>query len=210
MQKALLLTIIVILTGVQQVMAQAKPGIDCSIVGKPIVYLSHIVAMAENNVIGNDHNQMPWGHALKEDLKRFRTLTANHVVIMGRKTFDSMYTSMGGKILPKRHSIVITRDPSKVLKDPNVTAVTSIDEAVAEAQKLTDRYPNEVFIIGGGEIFATTQHLVKKIYLTVIKQSIDGAVSYPKVKTADFNVVSETEVTEAGYTYTFKDLERKD
>jgi dihydrofolate reductase len=209
MQKLLLLTIIVILAGVQQTMAQVNSGVDCSVVGKPVVYLSHIVAMAENNVIGNDHNQMPWGHALKEDLKRFRTLTADHVVIMGRKTFDSMYASMGGKILPKRHSIVITRDPSKVLKDPNVTAVTSIEEAVKEAQKLTDKYPNEVFIIGGGEIFSTTQHLVKKIYLTVIKQNIDGAVSYPKINADDFNVVSETDRTEAGYTYTFRDLERK-
>ena len=210
MHKALLLTIIVILTGVQQAMAENHTGVDCSIVGKPVVYLSHIVAMAENNVIGNDHNEMPWGHALKEDLRRFRTLTAGHVVVMGRKTFDSMYKSMGGKILPNRHSIVITRDPSKVLKDPSVTAVTSIEEAVQEAQKLTDKYPNEVFIIGGGEIFSTTQHLVKKIYLTVIKQSIPGAVSYPKVEVKDFNVVNETDVTEAGFTYTFKDLERKD
>jgi dihydrofolate reductase len=208
MRPLLLMTFFAILTGVQQLKADSGSGVSCSTVGKPIVYLSHIVAMAENHIIGNAHNEMPWGHALKEDLKRFRTLTSGHIVIMGRKTFDSMYTSMGGRVLPQRYSIVITRDPSKVLNDPNVTAVTSVEEAVKIAQSMTDQYPNEVFVIGGGEIFAKTQDLVKKIYLTVIKQNIDGAVTYPQFDQKEFRTVNETEMTEGGFSYIFKDLEK--
>ena len=209
MKKYILVTLFVIVSGVLQAQASQRVASACPGVVNPDVYLSHIVAMAENGVIGNEHNEMPWGHALKQDLKRFRTLTSEHIVIMGRKTFDSMYNSMGGRILPKRHSIVITRDPSKVLKDPNVTAVSSIEEAVEVAKTLTDRYPNEIFIVGGGEIFSKTQHLVKKVYLTVIKQKMEGAVHYPLVNSSQFNVINETKMNEAGFDYTFLDLERK-
>lgn len=209
MKKSILVTLFVIATGVLQAHASQSTASTCPGVVNPDVVLSHIVAMAENGVIGNDHNEMPWGHALKQDLKRFRTLTSEHIVIMGRKTFDSMYNSMGGRILPKRHSIVITRDTTKVLKDPNVTAVSSVEEAIAVAKTLTNRYPNEVFIVGGGEIFSKTQHLVKKVYLTVIKQKMAGAVHYPLVNPTEFDVINETNMNEAGFDYTFLDLERK-
>lgn len=111
--------------------------------------LSQIVAFSENFAIGKD-NQLLWHIA--EDLKYFKEKTSGKILIMGRKTFDSL-----GKPLPKRFHIVITRTP-KISENPNVIFVSDINAAYAEAKKLTSQnlWPNEVMVCGGAEIYKQT------------------------------------------------------
>ena len=123
--------------------------------------ISLIVAAAQNGVIGRD-NQLIW--RLPDDLKQFKRLTTGHPIIMGRKTFDSI-----GKPLPNRTSIVITRSKEWCME--GVLVVNSIEEAVEVAQK-TDT--EEVFVIGGAEIYRLTLPIDDKIYLTEVRADFEG------------------------------------
>jgi dihydrofolate reductase len=129
--------------------------------------ISHIVAMSENRVIGLD-GKMPWH--LSDDLKRFKALTMGHSIVMGRKTFASI-----GKPLPGRTNIVITRQ--KDFSAPGIRIVSSLDDAL----ELGASVGYETFIIGGGEIYAQSQALADKIYLTLIHQEIAGDTYYPEI-----------------------------
>lgn len=134
--------------------------------------LSHIVAASQNRVIGVK-GDLPWH--IPEDLKYFKEKTSNRVIIMGRKTFESI----GSKPLPKRYNIVITSSPIKV---SNVVCVKTIEEAIQEAGKQEFFPKEEVFIVGGGYIYKDTIHLVNRIYYTHIEQTIDdGEVFYPEI-----------------------------
>jgi dihydrofolate reductase len=128
--------------------------------------ISIIVAIAENNVIG-DNNQLIWH--IPGDLKRFKALTMGHHIIMGRKTWESI-----GRALPGRISIVISRNPNYLAKGAIV--VTSLEDALAKAQ-----LDNEVFIIGGAQIYEQALPLANKIYLTQIHKSFEGDVSFPNI-----------------------------
>ncbi len=148
--------------------------------------LTHIVALSKNRVIGS-HGTLPWH--IPEDLKFFRDKTKNHIMIMGRKTFESL-----PNVLPSRFHIVISRNPTKT-DHPDVVHVTSIDAAL-EAAKQCLKSPikswgNEVFIIGGGEIFRQTLSQIDKIYLTQIDQEIDGDTFYPALDDRKFFIVEE-------------------
>jgi dihydrofolate reductase len=151
--------------------------------------LTHIVACSENRVIGTQGG-LPWD--LPEDMKFFRDTTKGHVMIMGRKTFDSF----NGKALPNRYHIVVTRDPSKhsfpsTEKSP-VVFVASLEEAVEHARPLTAQWGDEVFIIGGGEIYkqAFAKNLTDKVYLTLIHREFPGDTHYPEI---DQNLFTLTE-----------------
>ncbi len=136
--------------------------------------LSIIVAVAENGAIGC-HNKLLWH--ISEDLKRFKRLTSGHPVVMGRKTFESI-----GRPLPNRQNIVITRNPD--LRIEGVDVVGSIEEAI----KLCD--PNEeVFIIGGGEIYRQAMHLAQKLYLTMVYQSPEGDTFFPQINENEWTEV---------------------
>ena len=121
--------------------------------------ISIIVAAAENNVIGKD-NRLIWH--LPADLKRFKSLTMWHPVIMGRKTYESI-----GKPLPGRTFIIITRQ--KDFKAEGCIVTGSLDAALDAAS-----YSDEVFVIGGEEIFRVALPLADKIYLTKIHQAFEG------------------------------------
>ena len=148
--------------------------------------LTHIVAVSKNRVIGNN-GTLPWH--ISEDLKFFRDKTKNHIMIMGRKTFESL-----PHVLPSRYHIVISRNPTKT-DHPDVVHVTSIDAALEAAQKCmnhpTKNWGNEIFIIGGGEIFRQTMSQIDKIYLTQIDQDIDGDTFYPSLDERSFFLVEE-------------------
>lgn len=148
--------------------------------------LTHIVAASKNRVIG-DAGKLPWH--IPEDLKFFREKTKNHIMIMGRKTFESL-----PNVLPSRFHIIISRNPTKS-DHPDVLHVTSIDSAIAEAKKrvATDSktWGDEVFIIGGGEIFRQTLSQIDKVYLTLIDQEIHGDTFYPTLDERQFFVVDE-------------------
>jgi dihydrofolate reductase len=125
------------------------------------MYISLIVAAAQNGIIGRD-NQLIW--RLPDDLKQFKRLTTGHPVIMGRKTFDSI-----GKPLPNRTSIVITR--SKEWSVEGVLVVNSVEEAIEAAQKIGTE---EAFVIGGAEIYRLTLPIADKIYLTEVQADFEG------------------------------------
>ncbi len=134
--------------------------------------LSLIVAMSQNNVIG-DKNKLLWN--LKEDLRRFKEITTGHPIIMGRKTYESI-----GKPLPNRKNIIITRSDINI--DGCIVA-HSIEEAV-------NMFPNdeEIFIIGGAEIYKQTIGKVDKMYLTVILEDYEGDAFFPYINFNMWNI----------------------
>lgn len=136
--------------------------------------LSQIVAISENFAIGKD-NKLLWH--FPEDLKYFKTQTLGKIMIMGRKTYDSL-----GKPLPKRFHIVISRSELKS-EFPNVHFVKTIDEAIAFAKNQIGEYPDEVMIVGGAEIYQQTRLQCDLLYVTRIPGHFEGDTFYP----ANFN-----------------------
>jgi len=130
----------------------------------PAPRISIIAAVARNRAIGR-RNRMPW--RLPEDLKRFRRLTLGHAVVMGRRTFDSI-----GKPLPGRDNIVVTR--SREWSHPGCRAADSIEAALASAQT-----SQEVFVIGGAEIYLLALPRAVRLYLTEIEREFDGDAFFP-------------------------------
>lgn len=143
--------------------------------------LSHIVAVCENGVIGKD-NTLLWHHP--EDLNYFKKRTTGKVMIMGRKTFDSLK-----KPLPKRFHIVISRSN---LDSPheNVKYVNSISEAYAQAEKLTltGEWPEEVMIVGGGQIYEESRKDTDFLYITRIPGEYNGDTHYSLEIPTEFKI----------------------
>ncbi|WP_418886818.1 type 3 dihydrofolate reductase [Gilliamella apicola] len=164
--------------------------------------LSVIVAMAHNRVIGLN-NQMPWH--LPADLAWFKKNTLNKPVIMGRKTFESI-----GRPLPNRHNIVISRQIESIdNKISNVSWVKSIDEAISLAQK---QQPDEVFIIGGGNIYQQVLPLIERLYLTHIDAELQGDTYFPDYLSEQWQVIYQEDHhadEKNSYPYQFKILQRK-
>jgi dihydrofolate reductase len=125
-------------------------------------HISIIVAVSENGVIGKD-NQLLW--RLSDDLKQFKKLTTGHCIIMGRKTFESI-----GKPLPNRTSIIISRQKDFLVENCHV--VNSLQKAVELANLLQQN--QEVFIIGGGNVYEQALGISTKMYLTEVLTKIDG------------------------------------
>lgn len=127
--------------------------------------LSIIVAIAKNRAIGKD-NKLLW--YLPNDLKHFKDVTTGHTVIMGRKTFDSV-----GKPLPKRRNIVVTRQAISI---EDCEVAPSIEAAIALCKA-----EDEVFIVGGAEIYRQAIPLTNRIYLTIIDQDFEGDTFFPEL-----------------------------
>lgn len=167
--------------------------------------LTHVVACSQNHVIGTEGG-LPW--SLPEDMKFFRDTTKGHVMIMGRKTFDSF----NGRALPNRYHIVVTRDPGKhrfaASESSPVVFVASLEEAVAHAKTLTAKWGEEVFIIGGGEIYKQAMSITDKIYLTLIHREFPGDTYYPQIDQDVFTQTSRRDVQEP-IPFSFLTFERK-
>ena len=123
-----------------------------------------IAAVADNGIIGRD-GELPWH--LPTDLKRFKRLTSGHVVIMGRRTFESI-----GRPLPDRRCIVLTRDPE--FYADGISAARSLQQALLMAEEAPI-----VFIIGGAEVYRDGLPLTDRLYLTRVHATIEGDVSFP-------------------------------
>lgn len=130
--------------------------------------ISLIAAIAKDNVIGYA-NTLPWGR-LPADMKYFRKRTTNHCVIMGRKTYQSL-----GRPLPNRTNIVITHD--RTFSASNCVVVHSLTNAIDYA---TSR-DNEVFIIGGAQVFRQALPIADRIYLTFIGEEFHGDAWFPEL-----------------------------
>lgn len=150
--------------------------------------LAHIVAASENNVIGVN-NDLPWN--IPEDMKFFRDKTKGKALIMGRKTFESV-----GHPLPHRLNVVITRQTDYSSEAENVVVVPDLESAIKYCEKVQHKYGDEVFIIGGGEVFRQSLPLVDIIYLTRIHKKYEGDVFYPELPKGMFTEVERRERTE--------------
>lgn len=122
--------------------------------------------MSSNRVIGVN-NTLPWH--LSEDLKHFKSLTTGHTIIMGRKTYESI-----GRPLPNRRNIVISRNKEASYEGAEV--VHSIENAFS-----ISRNDNEVFVIGGSNIYQQALSLVDHLYITEIKKSFSGDAYFPEI-----------------------------
>jgi dihydrofolate reductase len=136
--------------------------------------LSIIVAIANNQVIGIN-NTLPWH--LPEDLKRFRALTTGHHIIMGRKTYESL-----GRLLPGRTTVIVTRNKNFRLEGALIAH--SLEGAVALCKS-----DDEVFLIGGAELYQDGLKLANKLYITEVDLTVDGDAFFPEF---DLNLWQET------------------
>ena len=141
--------------------------------------MSLIAALARNRVIGRN-NAMPWH--LPEDLKRFKALTLGHPVIMGRKTWESIIAALG-KPLPGRTNIVISR--SLVSAPAGSHLAHSLEEALAYCHG-----DEEVFVIGGAEIYALALPHASRLYLTEIDAVIEGDAWFPETASWTFKEIA--------------------
>ena len=139
-----------------------------------------IAAVAENGIIGAN-NKLPWH--LPADLKRFKELTTGKVVIMGRKTYESILTTLGSP-LPNRKNIVITRNTNYKTAE-GVDVFYNIEEALKANES------NDIFIIGGGEIFKQSVDLADTLYITHIHKTYEGDAHFPKVNMSEWKIVNE-------------------
>lgn len=158
---------------------------------KPMI--AHIVAAAKNGVIGRN-GDLPWN--IPEDLKWFRDRTKNHALIMGRKTYEAIEHP-----LPNRLNVVITRQKNyrpKISNSPNapVHVVATIEDALAYCNKFAADYGNEIFIIGGGEIYHQSVAFVDTIFLTRIHCDYAGDATYPDPDLKKFDLVEQIDRTE--------------
>ena len=196
--------------------------------------ISIICAMDQKRGIGRN-NKIPWH--IREDLIKLKRLTKDHIVILGRITYDSMvwYYNRSSKPMPGRLYIVITRDEKYKPARDNAKTVHSLEEAleigspviarrssviaseakqsqvegIASSQASPDprNDNNEVFIIGGGQIFAQALPLADKLYLTIVEGDYDCDTffpDYPEFK----RVVHEESKESEGHKYKFLELEK--
>ncbi|RZJ37854.1 MAG: dihydrofolate reductase [Chryseobacterium sp.] len=126
-----------------------------------------IAAIGKNNALGKD-NQLLW--RLPKDLKHFKIMTENHPIVMGRKTYESI-----GKPLPNRTNIVVSRKENWFSEE--ILIVSKLKEAVKFAKKIDE----EVFIIGGGEIYNQTMELADRLVITYVDQDFEADTFFPKI-----------------------------
>ena len=134
--------------------------------------ISHLVAVSNNLVIGVD-NDLPWN--LKADLAHFKKYTLNKIIIMGRKTYESI-----GRPLPNRINYVVSRTLNEI---PGAYVFNSLEDAIskAETENIKMNKNNEIIIIGGGHIFHETSESMNKLIITRVDCDIDGDIYYPEI-----------------------------
>lgn len=165
------------------------------------IKVSIIAAISENRALGKN-GKLLWH--IPEDMKRFKKLTEGHVIIMGRKTFESI-----GKPLPNRINIVVTHNPAVTIldrssQDGNMFICQSLEEALEVAKQKEEE---EIFIIGGGQIYQQAMKYADKLYLTIVKGKFEADTffpDYPEFK----KEVYKKESRDENYSYTFLELEK--
>jgi len=157
--------------------------------------LSIIVAVAHDGVIGVN-NTLPWH--LPEDLKRFRALTMGHHIIMGRKTYDSL-----GRLLPGRTTVIVTRNEN--YKVEGALVANSLEAAIALCEN-----DDEVFLIGGAELYQAGLKLAHKLYITEIELEVAGDAFFPKLVSTEWQETErEAHTSEKGLNFSYATYIRK-
>src|SRR5262245_24001254 len=159
--------------------------------------VSLIVAMARNGVIGRSGG-LPW--KLSADLKRFKSLTMGHTIVMGRKTYESL-----GRVLPGRTIVVISRR-SELRVPAEVRVVDSLEAAIEAVNGNED-----VFFIGGGEIFELAVPRANRMYVTWVEAEVEGDAKFPAIKWHEWREISRERHSADGkneYDTTFSVYER--
>jgi dihydrofolate reductase len=144
--------------------------------------ISLIVAMARNRTIGVN-NTLPW--RIPEDLRHFKALTMGHHMIMGRKTFDSI-----GKPLPGRTTVIVTRNAA--LKAEGCIVAHSLQDAVKACAG-----DEEIFVVGGAELYAQALPLATTLYLTEIHQDVEGDAHFPQFNQGEWTEVARVRHSQA-------------
>jgi len=160
--------------------------------------ISIIVAIASNNAIGKD-NDLLWH--ITNDLKRFKQITKNHYIVMGKRT----YYSLPVRPLPHRTNMIITDIKDESID--NCLMAYSIEDAI-------DKMDNskENFIIGGGSIYNQFMPLADKLYITRVHKDFDADTFFPEISLEEWKLISEesvTDDTQNDFTYTFEIYTRK-
>ncbi|MGY8771410.1 MAG: dihydrofolate reductase [Pirellulales bacterium] len=142
--------------------------------------ISLIVAQSENRVIGRN-GDMPW--RLSSDLKRFKSITMGHHIVMGRKTYESI-----GRLLPGRTTVIITRQADYQVE--GAVIADSLESAITKAAG-----DDELFIVGGGQIYASSLTQANKIYQTRVHTEInDGDTFFPEVDWTHWNKIHSEDI----------------
>ena len=134
-----------------------------------------VVAKASNNVIGAK-NDLIWH--LPNDLKHFKSITSGHPIIMGRKTFESL-----GRPLPNRTNIVVTRDQN--WNAEGIEIVSSLSKAIEVAKTIAD----DIFVIGGGNIYKQAMEFTDILYITEVHHEFDGDTYFPEIDNDEWEEV---------------------
>lgn len=139
--------------------------------------ISQITAISRNRVIGKN-NTLPWD--MPDDMAYFNRLTMGHYIVLGRKNYES-----NKKALPGRTNIVLTRNQGWSV--PDAIVLHDLDDAIELAKKNGEE---ELFIIGGGEIYRLSLPVTQRIYLTLIDTEVEGDVTYPELSADQWKMVS--------------------
>jgi len=169
---------------------------------QPAPRVALIWAMSRNRVIGRN-NSLPWH--LPADMVHFKTLTMDHPVIMGRKTYESL-----GRPLPGRTNIVISRDPA--FRCVGCLTVGTLEDSLRVARQHMPAGKSQIFVIGGQNIYTQMLPRADRLYITLIDAEIDGDAMFPELDLSDWSEISREEHPADGrnsYPFTFLTLERK-
>ena len=165
--------------------------------GAPAAGITLLVACADDDVIGRD-NALPWH--LPDDLRHFRQTTLGHVIVMGRRTFDSI-----GRPLPGRNVIVLTRDPAW-LHEGCATA-PGLDRALAMAAAAGR---GEIFVVGGAQVYQEALPRADRVLMTRIDLRVAGDAFFPALSESEWQVASRQEhVAASGLRYAIVDWRRR-
>lgn len=149
--------------------------------------ISIIVAVAKNNVIGKN-NDLPWHYPI--DLKYFKETTINKTVLMGSKTFDSIINRRSTP-LPKRKNIVVTRNLD--FKYPQIEVVHNLDEFLKQPHQ------EEIFVIGGQQIYQACLPYADRLYITHIDKEYEGDVFFPEIDYNKYKLISKKVIGELAF-----------
>ena len=156
-----------------------------------------IVAMTDRGIIGKG-NDLPWH--IPGDLKHFKKTTMSNIILMGRKTYESI-----GKPLPGRKNFILTSDPGKIAEetrsDENVFVFTSFKEAAEAASSMAE----DLFIIGGASVYRETLSYAERLYISRVKKNYPGDVFFPEYDRSEWELVS----SEAFEDFTLEIYDRK-